>query len=105
MAPKATATPANSRRELEQLARRFTQGFHREIGPNLDIPAPALGTNPQTMAWIEVEYGKIYSHSRAVVTGKPIALGGSVERIEAVGRGIGTLLEMWSEHDGVPLAA
>lgn len=93
-----------SRRELEQLARRFTQGFHREIGPNLDIPAPDLGTNPQTMAWIAVEYGKIYGHSPAVVTGKPIALGGSVERIEAVGRGIGTLLETWSDHDGVPLA-
>ena len=81
-----------SRRELEALTRRFTERVHRELGPNRDIPAPDLGTDAQTMAWIADEYAKIYGHTPAVVTGKPIALGGSLGRDEATGRGLVTVL-------------
>lgn len=81
-----------SRRELEDLTRRFTERLHRELGPNRDIPAPDLGTDAQVMAWITDEYAKMYGHTPAVVTGKPIALGGSRGRDEATGRGLVTVL-------------
>ena len=78
-----------SERELETLTRKFVQKMHRVIGPNLDIPAPDMGTNAQVMAWIQDEYSKIYGYSPAVVTGKPIVVGGSEGRQEATGRGVG----------------
>jgi glutamate dehydrogenase (NAD(P)+) len=77
-----------SERELEELTRRFTEKFHREIGPNLDIPAPDMGTNQQVMAWIQDEYSKIYGYSPAVVTGKPVITGGSLGRESATGLGV-----------------
>ena len=92
-----------SRRELEQLTRRFTERLHRELGPNRDIPAPDLGTDAQVMAWIANEYAKIYGHTPAVVTGKPMALGGSLGRDEATGRGLVTVLEAWAEAGGETL--
>jgi glutamate dehydrogenase (NAD(P)+) len=93
-----------TRRELEQLTRRFTERLHRELGPNRDIPAPDLGTDAQVMAWITNEYAKIYGHTPAVVTGKPIALGGSQGREEATGRGLVTVLTSWSAAGGGTLA-
>ena len=65
-----------SDRELEQLTRKFVQKFHRLIGPNLDIPAPDMGTNAQVMAWIHDEYSKIYGYSPAVVP-RPLRQSGS----------------------------
>ncbi|KAI4324891.1 hypothetical protein MLD38_030335 [Melastoma candidum] len=73
--------------ELERLTRVFTQKIHDLIGIHTDVPAPDMGTNPQTMAWILDEYSKFYGHSPAVVTGKPIDLGGSLGRDAATGRG------------------
>lgn len=74
--------------ELERLTRIFTQKIHDLIGIHIDVPAPDMGTNAQTMAWILDEYSKFHGHSPAVVTGKPIDLGGSLGRDAATGRGV-----------------
>jgi glutamate dehydrogenase (NAD(P)+) len=58
--------------ELERLTRVFTQKIHDLIGIHTDVPAPDMGTGPQTMAWILDEYSKFHGYSPAVVTGKPI---------------------------------
>ncbi|MDX2180838.1 MAG: Glu/Leu/Phe/Val dehydrogenase [Bryobacteraceae bacterium] len=77
-----------SRNELERITRRYTADLIDFIGPEIDIPAPDVNTNDQTMAWIMDTYSM---HKRqattAVVTGKPLALGGSQGRSEATGRG------------------
>ncbi|KAL8135251.1 hypothetical protein AgCh_010058 [Apium graveolens] len=74
--------------ELERLTRVFTQKIHDLIGVQTDVPAPDMGTNAQTMAWILDEYSKFHGHSPAIVTGKPIDLGGSLGREAATGRGV-----------------
>ena len=63
---------ALSPHELQRLTRAFVQGVHDMIGPSKDIPAPDMGTNASTMAWIADEYAKFYGWQPAVVTGKPI---------------------------------
>eukprot|EP00249_Psilotum_nudum_P014868 c25040_g1_i2 orf=941-1951(-) len=77
-----------SHSELERLTRVFTQKIHDLIGIHTDVPAPDMGTNSQTMAWILDEYSKFHGHSPAVVTGKPVDLGGSLGREAATGRGV-----------------
>ncbi|MBC8263827.1 MAG: Glu/Leu/Phe/Val dehydrogenase [Anaerolineales bacterium] len=78
-----------SERELERLTRRFTSEIVMFIGPESDIPAPDVNTNAQTMAWIMDTYSMIKGYSvPAVVTGKPIEIGGSLGRREATGRGV-----------------
>ncbi|KAE8687300.1 Glutamate dehydrogenase [Hibiscus syriacus] len=77
-----------SKSELQRLTRVFTQKIHDLIGIHADVPAPDMGTGPQTMAWILDEYSKFHGHSPAVVTGKPIDLGGSLGRDAATGRGV-----------------
>ncbi|KAL6008327.1 NAD-dependent glutamate dehydrogenase [Asimina triloba] len=74
--------------ELERLTRVFTQKIHDLIGIHTDVPAPDMGTNSQTMAWILDEYSKFHGYSPAIVTGKPIDLGGSLGRDAATGRGV-----------------
>ncbi|MCO5581771.1 hypothetical protein L7F22_035659 [Adiantum nelumboides] len=74
--------------ELERLTRVFTQKIHDLIGVQIDVPAPDMGTNAQTMAWILDEYSKFHGHSPAIVTGKPLDLGGSLGREAATGRGV-----------------
>ena len=75
--------------ELERLVRAFTYQLGDNIGPHTDIPAPDVNTNSQTMAWVYDEYSKSHStDALAVVTGKPIGLGGSEGREEATGRGV-----------------
>jgi glutamate dehydrogenase (NAD(P)+) len=77
-----------STRELERLTRRFATNISVIIGPQSDIPAPDVNTNPQVMAWIMDTYSMHVGYTvPAVVTGKPIALGGSEGRSEATGRG------------------
>jgi glutamate dehydrogenase (NAD(P)+) len=93
-----------SSRELETLTRKYVEKLHRNIGPNLDIPAPDVGTNAQVMAWIQDEYSKIYGHTSAVVTGKPIETGGSQGREEATGRGVAIVLAEYAKHVGDSLA-
>jgi glutamate dehydrogenase (NAD(P)+) len=78
-----------SPRELEHLTRRYTTEIIHMIGPDLDIPAPDLGTDEQTMAWMMDTYSMTQGKSvPGVVTGKPIIVGGSAGRREATGRGI-----------------
>ncbi|HEX2296045.1 MAG TPA: Glu/Leu/Phe/Val dehydrogenase dimerization domain-containing protein [Actinomycetota bacterium] len=74
--------------ELQRLTRRFTGMISHLIGVNRDIPAPDMGTNAQTMAWMMDEYGKKHGYSPGIVTGKPVELGGSPGREEATGRGV-----------------
>ncbi len=77
-----------SQAELQNLTRRFTAEISRMIGPNKDIPAPDVNTNPQIMAWMMDTYSMSVGYSvPAVVTGKPLVLGGSEGRNEATGRG------------------
>src|SRR5207248_3535155 len=77
-----------SRSELERMTRRFTSEIINEIGPEKDIPAPDVGTNAQTMAWIFDTYSMNKGHSvLGVVTGKPLTVGGSLGRLEATARG------------------
>jgi len=78
--------------ELERLTRRFTQELVGFIGPQLDIPAPDMGTNEQTMAWMMDTFSVHAGYSvPGVVTGKPVGLGGSLGRREATGRGVAYL--------------
>ncbi|HLV80080.1 MAG TPA: Glu/Leu/Phe/Val dehydrogenase, partial [Chthonomonadaceae bacterium] len=75
--------------ELERLTRRYTSEISIVIGPDTDIPAPDMGTNAQTMAWMMDTYSMTRGRTvPAVVTGKPVAIGGSEGRNEATGRGI-----------------
>jgi glutamate dehydrogenase (NAD(P)+) len=78
-----------SQGELERLTRRYTSELLDFIGPDKDVPAPDMNTNEQTMAWIMDTYSMHARHTvTAVVTGKPVALGGSLGRREATGRGV-----------------
>ncbi len=80
--------------ELERMTRRYTSEIVNEIGPERDIPAPDVGTSPAVMAWIFDTYSMNRGHSvLSVVTGKPLAVGGSLGRIEATGRGVFFCLE------------
>ncbi len=77
-----------SRTELERLSRAYVQAFARFIGPERDVPAPDMYTNGIVMAWMADEYSKMAdAPTPAVITGKPIALGGSQGRDDATGRG------------------
>ena len=78
-----------SKGELERLTRRYTAELADWLGPEKDVPAPDVGTNEQTMAWIMDTYSMhVHQATTAVVTGKPIELGGSRGRREATGRGV-----------------
>jgi glutamate dehydrogenase (NAD(P)+) len=78
-----------SKGELERLTRAYTDMMVDVFGPDKDIPAPDMGTGPQEMAWLMDEYSKLVGKSTpAVVTGKPVVLGGSLGRVEATGRGV-----------------
>lgn len=78
-----------SKGELERLTRAYTVAMYDVFGPDLDIPAPDMGTGPEVMAWLMDEYSKAQGKTiNAVVTGKPLVLGGSLGRVEATGRGV-----------------
>jgi len=90
--------------ELQRVTRRFTSEIIDMIGPDRDIPAPDLGTNEQTMAWIMDTYSQQKGHAvPGVVTGKPIEIGGSAGRREATGRGAATCMAEACRHLGIPL--
>ncbi|MGA2454134.1 MAG: Glu/Leu/Phe/Val dehydrogenase [Solirubrobacteraceae bacterium] len=74
--------------ELEVITRAFVDRIGDVLGPNRDIPAPDVNTNARVMAWIMDEYGKLHGDTPAVVTGKPVSLGGSLGRESATGRGV-----------------
>ena len=93
-----------SRRELEALTRRYIAEIADLIGPDKDIPAPDVNTNAQTMAWVMDTYSMHVGHtSTAVVTGKPIEMGGSLGRREATGRGVTVATGEAARHLGLSL--
>ena len=92
-----------SQEELEHLTRRYATEITMLISPESDIPAPDVGTNPQVMAWIMDTYSMHRGYSvPAVVTGKPISIGGSQGRIEATGRGVMIVAREAARHLGMP---
>ncbi|MCM2306912.1 MAG: Glu/Leu/Phe/Val dehydrogenase [Sulfuritalea sp.] len=96
---------AFSRAELERITRRYTSEIGIVIGPDKDIPAPDVGTNEQTMAWMMDTYSVNVGHTASgVVTGKPIALGGSLGRLEATGRGVYIAAREAGLRIGVPIS-
>lgn len=93
-----------SRNELERLTRRYTSRIIGTLGPDSDVPAPDVNTNDHTMAWILDTYSMhVGRFTPAVVTGKPIALGGSYGRADATGRGCLVVIREALEHLGMPI--
>src|SRR5207253_1817478 len=93
-----------SRSELERLTRRYTASIIEVLGPESDVPAPDVNTNEQVMAWIMDTYSMHHRHTvTAVVTGKPIVLGGSLGRREATGRGVQIVVKEALRELGMPL--
>ncbi|ENW03814.1 Glu/Leu/Phe/Val family dehydrogenase [Acinetobacter beijerinckii] len=93
-----------SPRELERLTRRYTSEISHIIGPQKDIPAPDVGTNPNVMGWIMDTYSSGQGHTvTGVVTGKPVHLGGSLGRIKATGRGVFITGQQVAEKIKLPL--
>ncbi|MHB8731828.1 MAG: Glu/Leu/Phe/Val family dehydrogenase [bacterium] len=91
--------------ELEHLTRRYATEISMLIGPESDIPAPDVGTTPRIMAWIMDTYSMHRGYSvPAVVTGKPLSIGGSQGRVEATGRGCMIVAREAAKHIGMPLA-
>src|SRR3954469_15635485 len=93
-----------SQGELERMTRRYTAELVEFIGPEKDVPAPDMNTNEQTMAWMMDTYSM---HTRqtctAVVTGKPVNMGGSRGRKEATGRGVMIICDEAMKHLGMPI--
>jgi glutamate dehydrogenase (NAD(P)+) len=86
--PKVLSDP-----ELERLARGYMRGIADVVGPQVDIPAPDVNTGPREMGWMADEYSRRYGPNPAVITGKPVVLGGSLGRDAATGRGSAICLE------------
>jgi glutamate dehydrogenase (NAD(P)+) len=91
-------------RELENMTRRYVYEISLMIGPDRDIPAPDVNTNPQVMAWILDTYSTLKGYSvPGVVTGKPLELGGSVGRLEATGKGVFTIAQEAAKYLNFPI--
>ena len=94
-----------SRSELEKITRRYTAELMDQFGPEKDVPAPDMGTNPQMMAWIMDTSSMHARHTvTSVVTGKPLSLGGSRGRVEATGRGLMLICREAAPLRGLTLA-
>jgi glutamate dehydrogenase (NAD(P)+) len=95
---------ALSRRELEGLSRRYMQEMIPFVGPHTDVMAPDMGTNEQVMAWFMDTYSMYQGRTvTEIVTGKPVATGGTLGRREATGRGVAYLVERAMERVGVAM--
>lgn len=93
-----------SERERERMTRRYVNGIAHTLGPDSDVPAPDVNTNERVMAWILDTYSMRVGHTaNAVVTGKPVALGGSLGRREATGRGVMLTAKATLAHLGIPI--
>ena len=90
--------------ELERLTRRYTAGIISTLGPDSDVPAPDVNTNERVMAWVMDTYSMHMRHTvTAVVTGKPVEMGGSLGRREATGRGCMIVTKEALKHLGMPV--
>ena len=94
---------AMSSDERQRLTRAFVRAIDDIIGPHIDIPAPDMNTSAQTMAWIMDEYSARHGHTPAVVTGKPVHLGGSFGREDATGRGVTIITKAAARTIGLSL--
>src|SRR5450432_2818891 len=97
-----------SHNELQRITRRFTHALGENIGPEYDIPAPDMGTNSQTMAWMMDTYSNMVGAGhkqsvKGVVTGKPVASGGTLGRTKATGQGMVHCLTEWAKDRGFDL--
>jgi glutamate dehydrogenase (NAD(P)+) len=93
-----------SRKELQEMTRRYTAEILNFIGPEVDVPAPDMGTNEQVMAWIMDTYSQHRGFAvPGVVTGKPVAIGGTLGRREATGRGVVYTIVEAAKHLGLAL--
>ncbi len=92
-----------SKTELERMSRRFFRAIDPIIGVNIDIPAPDVNTNAQVMSWFMDEYSQIHGYSPAIVTGKPLQLGGSKGREAATGKGTAVITRETADKWGVDL--
>ena len=93
-----------SQGELERLSRGYIQGLHKYLGEKIDIPAPDVGTNGQVMAWMVDEYIKLTGHDAlGVITGKPVAWGGSEGRNEATGFGVSVIAREAARELGIDI--
>ncbi len=93
-----------SKREIEALTRRYIAEIVDAIGPEKDVPAPDVNTNDQVMAWVMDTYSMHVGHTAtAVVTGKPLEIGGSAGRREATGRGVMIATREAAKHVGIPI--
>jgi glutamate dehydrogenase (NAD(P)+) len=101
-----TCDPAAlSRHELQSMTRRFTAEIINVIGPEVDVPAPDMGTNEQVMAWIMDTYSQHKGHAvPEIVTGKPVAIGGTLGRREATGRGVVYMILEAAKHLNIELS-
>ncbi|SFH84609.1 glutamate dehydrogenase (NADP+) [Pseudomonas guineae] len=89
-----------SRLELERLSRGYIRAIHDLIGPNRDIPAPDVNTNATVMGWMADEFAQIERRLvPAMITGKPLGLGGSAGRVAATGRGALQVLQLWAKRE------
>jgi glutamate dehydrogenase (NAD(P)+) len=96
---------AMSMGELERLTRRYTAGIIHTLGPDSDVPAPDVNTNERVMAWVMDTYSMHHRHTvTAVVTGKPVEMGGSLGRREATGRGCMIVTKEALRHLGMKVA-
>jgi len=89
-----------SEKELENLCRSYFSAIETVVGPTRDIPAPDVNTGPREMAWMYDEYSKRHGDTPAVITGKPVELGGSLGRDAATGRGAVFCLDRIAHHRG-----
>jgi glutamate dehydrogenase (NAD(P)+) len=92
-----------SKQELQRITRRFTHALGENIGPEYDIPAPDVGTNSQTMAWMMDTYSNMVGSAqkqmvKGVVTGKPVASGGTLGRTKATGQGLVFCILEWAKE-------
>ena len=93
-----------SRQELQAMTRRYTAEILNFIGPEVDIPAPDMGTNEQVMAWIMDTYSQHKGHAvPEIVTGKPVAIGGTLGRRDATGRGVSYMIIEAAKHLSIDL--
>ena len=97
-----------SKAELQRITRRFTHALGENIGPEYDIPAPDVGTNSQTMAWMMDTYSNMVGSAqkqmvKGVVTGKPVASGGTLGRTKATGQGLVFCILEWAKERGFTL--
>lgn len=91
--------------EIETLTKRFTQKMAPVLGEHQDVPAPDVNTNGRHMAWIFEEYSKLHGQRPAIVTGKPVELGGSLGREEATGHGVAEIATRAARDRGLDVSS